>query len=235
MSDPVVGKIVWDKTGERFYETGTSNGVLYPKNASGAYGTGVPWNGLTAVNENPSGAEETKLFADNIKYLSLYSAEEFGCTIEAFTYPKEFEACDGSIEIAPGVMAGQQNRRGFGFSYRTILGNDEQGEAYGYKLHIVYGATASPSQKSYGTVNDSPNAVTLSWDVTTTPVAINADLKPTALLVIDSTKIDSEKLAAIEDILYGTDPTTAEEGGTATPGTAPRLPMPSEIIELLEG
>lgn len=217
-----MAKLEWDKTGERFYETGTKNGVLYPKDDSGQYGKGVAWNGLTAVTESPSGAEETKLYADDQKYLSLYSAEEFGCTIEAYTYPDEFALCDGSVEIVPGVMAGQQSRRGFGFSYRTVLGNDEQGESYGYKLHIVYGATASPSEKSYATINDSPDAVQFSWEITTTPVNMPNDMKPTAILTISSKKANSEKLKALEDKLYGTD------------SDEPTLPTPEEVIALMK-
>lgn len=223
-----MARLVWDQTGERLYETGTDRGVLYPKDASGQYGTGVAWNGLTGVSESPSGAEESKLFADNQKYLSLYSAEEFGCTIEAYTYPDEWAVCDGSAALGDGVYVGQQARRGFGFTYRTILGNDEQGESYGYKLHIIYGASASPSEKSYATVNDSPEAITFSWTVTTTPISINASLKPTAIITIDSTKIDSAKLTAIENVLYGTD------AGTGTDATEPALIMPARIIEILE-
>lgn len=214
-------KITWDAVGEKFYETGTRNGVLYKKTAEGQYGKGVAWNGLTAVTESPSGAEETALYADDGKYLSLYSAEEFGCTIEAYTYPEEWAECDGSAEIATGVYAGQQARRGFGFAYRTVLGNDEQGESYGYKLHIVYGAMASPSEKSYATINDSPDAVTFSWEVKTTPIRVNDTLKPIALITIDSTKVNATKLAALEAILYGGDE------------TEPRLPLPAEVIELI--
>lgn len=217
-----MAKLEWDKTGEHFYETGTKNGVLYPKDDAGQYGVGVAWNGLTAVTESPSGAEETKLYADDRKYLSLYSAEEFGCSIQAYTYPDEWAACDGSAEIAPGVMAGQQSRRGFGFSYVTVLGNDEQGEGYGYKLHIVYGAQASPSEKSYSTINDSPDAVEFSWEVTTTPVNMPNGLKPTAILTINSKKADADKLKALEEILYG----SADK--------EPRLPMPEEVIELMK-
>ena len=226
-----MAKIVWDATGEKIYETGTKNGVLYPKDTNGQYGTGVPWNGLTGVTENPSGAEESKLYADDQKYLSLYSAEDFGCTIEAYTYPPEFAVCDGSVEIAPGVMAGQQSRRGFGFSYRTVIGNDQQGEAYGYKLHLVYGATASPSEKSYATINDSPDAVTFSWEITTTPENVPG-FKPTAIITIDSTKADRDKLAELEDILYGRDAVEADAQNNieAVEAQEPRLPLPSEVI-----
>lgn len=216
-------RIVWDEEAKRKYETGTSRGVLYPKDNSGAYTTGVPWNGLTAVTESPSGAEETKLFADDIKYLSLRSAEEFGGTIEAYTYPDEFEECDGSKEIATGVTIGQQARKGFGFCYRTVIGNAAQGESYGYKLHIVYNATASPSQKSYATINDSPEAITFSWEFSTNPTSFGNDLKPSATLVIDSTKIDAAKLASIEALLYGSE------------NAEPSLPSPSEIIAIVGG
>lgn len=216
-------KLIWDAQGEHFYEAGTRNAVLYPKDTSGAYAAGVAWNGLTAVTESPSGAEETALYADDAKYLSLYSAEEFGCTIEAYTYPDEWAECDGSKEIAPGVLAGQQARKGFGFSYRTILGNDDLGESYGYKLHIVYNAMASPSEKSYSTINDSPDAVTFSWEVKTTPIRFDDNLKPTAILTITSTKVDNDKLAALEAILYGSE------------STEPRLPSPQEVVSLLKG
>lgn len=219
-------KLIWDKTADRRYETGTKQGVLYPRDSNGAYSTGVAWNGLTAVTESPSGAEETPLYADDIKYLSLRSAEEFGATIEAYTYPDEWALCDGSAEIATGVMAGQQSRRGFGLCYRTVLGNAEQGEDYGYKLHIIYGGTASPSEKAYASINDSPEAVTFSWEITTNPVDINTlidgkKLKPTATLTIDSTKVDASKLQTLEDILYG----TVEK--------EPRLPLPDEVITII--
>lgn len=214
-------KLEWDKSGERIYETGTKRGVLYPKTAAGAYGNGVAWNGLTAVSESPSGAEETALYADDIKYLSLRSAEEFGATIEAYTYPDEWAECDGSAALAPGLYIGQQVRRGFGLSYRTVLGNDSVGENYGYKLHIIYNAMASPSEKSYATINDSPEAITFSWELTTTPVSFGDNLKPSATLTIDSTKIDPDILAAIEDKLYGTE------------NTDPMLPEPSQIIEMV--
>ena len=222
-----MSKIQWDADGARFYETGTRRGVLYPKTAAGAYDTGVAWNVLTAVNENPSGAEETALYADDIKYLSLYSAEEFGFTVEAYTYPDEWAVCDGSAEIATGVLALQQARRGFGLCYRTVLGNDTQGENYGYKLHIIYNATASPSSKSYATINDSPEAITFSWECKTTPTAVNDSLKPTACIVIDSTKADATKLAALEAVLYGTN------GEGQAQGTEPRLPLPAEIITMM--
>lgn len=223
------GRLVWDKTGERLYETGVSQGVLYPYNStSKAYDKGIAWNGLTAVTESPSGAEATAIYADNIKYLSLMSAEEFGATIEAYTYPDEFAQCDGSAELVAGAMIGQQERKTFGLCYKTVLGNDTDGENYGYKLHIIYGATASPSEKGYTTINDSPEAITLSWELTTTPVNVTG-FKPTATIVIDSTKADPTQLAALEDILYGKD---AGAEGTP-PATAARLPLPDEIKTLL--
>lgn len=218
-----MGKIVWDKTSERLFETGVSQGVLYPQ-VSGAYPKGVPWNGITAVTESPSGAEATPLYADNIKYLNLMSTEDFGATIEAYTYPEEFAACDGSAEIADGVMIGQQKRQAFGLCYRTNIGNDVDGNEHGYKLHIIYGALAAPSEKAYATINDSPEAITMSWEVSTTPVNVTGG-KPTASITIDSTKADGTKLAALEKILYGSD----EE-----PVTEPRLPLPDEIAELMK-
>lgn len=229
-----MSKLVWDKTGERLYESGVRQGVLYPIQPDGKYNKGVAWNGLTAVTESPSGAEATPLWADDIKYLNLTSAEEFGATVEAYTYPDEFAECDGSAEIAPGVYAGQQSRKMFGLCYRTLLGNDVEGESYGYKLHLVYGAKAAPSEKGYSTINDSPDAVTFSWELTTTPVEIVAavggkKLKPTACLTFDSTKTDPAKLAALEEILYGKDPST--EG--ANDGVEPRMPLPDEVITLM--
>ena len=218
-----MAKLVWDQTGERLYETGVDHGVLYPINSEGKYTPGVAWNGLTGVTESPSGAEATDLYADNIKYLSMRSAETYGCTIEAYTYPEEFEQCDGSATLATGVTIGQQARKVFGFCYRTLIGNDVDGQDHGYKLHLVYGATASPSERAYATVNDSPEAITFSWEVTTTPVNV-ADLKPTACITIDSTKADPDCLAALEKVLYGSDePTT---------GT-PRLPLPDEVKTLM--
>lgn len=222
-----MSKIVWDKTGERLYETGVKNGVLYLQ-TNGVYNNGVAWNGLTAVTESPSGAEATALYADDMKYLNLYSAEEFGATIEAYTYPDEFAECDGSKELVDGVVIGQQTRKVFGLCYRTVIGNDTDGEAYGYKLHIIYGAMASPSEKAYATINDSPEAITFSWEVTTTPVNVTG-AKPTASVVIDSTKADPTKLAALETILYGKDPTT--DGGSD--GVDPRLPLPDELKTLM--
>ena len=194
------------------------------------YNKGVAWNGITSVTENPSGAEESPLYADDIKYLSLYSVEEFGATIEAYTYPDEFAECDGSAEIAKGVMIGQQNRKTFGLCYKTTIGNDVDGNDHGYKLHIIYGAMASPSQKAYSTINDSPEAITFSWDLTTTPVTVNGK-KPTASITIDSTKADAEKLAALEEILYGKDGTGVD---SQTGAKEPRLPLPDEIATLME-
>ena len=215
-----MSKIVWDAIGEHTFETGVRNGVLYLKDAEGAYSNGVAWNGLTSVSESPEGAEPTDLYADDIKYLTLMSAENFKATIEAYTYPVEFEECDGSATIAKGVVIGQQSRKPFGLCYRTAIGNDTDGNEHGYKLHIVYGCQASPSEKQYSTINDSPDAVTFSWEVSTTPVNVNGK-KPTATLIIDSTKADKAKLTALEAILYG-----SEE-------QEPRLPMPDEIATLM--
>lgn len=217
-----MAKLVWDKTGDRLYETGVKNGVLYIPTA-GVYSKGVAWNGLTAVTESPSGAEATALYADDTKYLSLMSTEEFGATIEAYTYPDEFAACDGSAELADGVTIGQQKRSTFGLCYKTTIGNDTDGNDHGYKLHIIYGAMAAPSEKAYASINDSPEAITFSWEITTTPVNVTG-AKPTASLVIDSTKADPSKLAALEDILYGKD---------GEPGNEPRLPLPDEIKSLM--
>lgn len=215
-----MSRLVWDQTGERQYETGVKNGVLYIPTA-GVYDKGVAWNGLTAFTESPSGAEATPLYADDTKYLNLMSTEEYGCTIEAYTYPDEFAQCDGSAEIATGVNIGQQARKTFGLSVKTTLGNDTEGNDFGYKLHIVYGALASPSEKGYATINDSPEAITFSWEVTTTPVSV-AGFKPTASITIDSTKADKTKLKALEDILYG------------STETEPRLPLPDEIATLMK-
>lgn len=216
-----MAKIIFDEVGKKMYETGVDRAVLYVVGESGAYGTGVPWNGLTQVSESPSGAEATPLYAGNNKYVNLYSAEEFGATIEAFTYPDEFEICDGSAEIAPGVTAGQQARSTFGLAYRTMLGNDTLAEQYGYKIHLIYGAKAAPSEKAYQTINDSPEAITFSWELTTTPINVPG-LKPTASIVINSTKVDKVKLTALENLLYGT-----------ADGEA-KLPTPDEIAELFK-
>lgn len=224
-----MSKLIWDKTGEKLYETGVKQGVLYPVGEGGTYPKGYAWNGLTAVTESPSGAEATALYADDIKYLNLYSAEEFGATVECYTYPDEFGKCNGEAELALGVSIGQQNRKSFGMSYKTTLGNDIDGDKHGYKLHIIYGAMASPSEKGYSTINDSPEAITFSYELTTTPVSVSGGFKPTASLVIDSTKIDAEKLAKLEEILYGKDPTT--EGGND--GVDPRLPLPDEIATIV--
>lgn len=214
-----MARIEWDKTGERYYETGVKNGVLYVQEGA-AYPNGVAWNGLTAVTESPSGAEATPLYADDIKYLNLVSAEEFGATIEAYTYPDEFMECDGSAELTTGVFIGQQTRKTFGLCYRTTLGNDVAKNEYGYKLHLIYGALAAPSEKAYATINDSPEAITFSWEVTTTPVNVTGH-KPTASLTIDSTKVDAEDLAKLEAVLYGSE---SEE---------PRLPLPDEVLTIL--
>ena len=217
-----MAKLVWDESGKRVYETGVRNGVLYVQDEQGAYTKGVAWNGLTAVTESPSGAEPTALYADDIKYLELFSAEEFGATIEAYTYPEEFEACDGSASLGKGVTIGQQDRKAFGLCYRTVIGNDIKGNENGYKLHLIYGAKAKPSEKAYATVNDSPEAITFSWEVSTTPVNV-AGFKPTASITIDSTKIEANKLQQIEALLYGGD------------STEPKLPLPDEIKQIITG
>ena len=212
--------LTWDETGKRYYETGVRKGVLYVQDNKGTYPKGVAWNGLTAVTESPSGADSNPLYADDIKYLDLRSAEEFGATVEAYTYPDEFAECDGTAELAEGVTIGQQARKSFGLCYRTVLGNDISNDAYGYKLHLIYGATAAPSEKGYQTVNDSPEAITFSWELTTTPVNVTG-MKPTALITIDSTKADATKLAALEAILYGSG------------DNEPRLPLPDEVKTLM--
>lgn len=218
--------IVWDKSGERTYETGIDHGVLYPYNKeTHAYDKGVAWNGLTTVTESPSGAEASAQYADNIKYLNMVSSEEFSATIEAFTYPDEFGECDGTAEVASGVKIGQQNRKTFGLTYRTVIGNDTDANDYGYKLHLIYGALAAPSEKAYATINDSPEAISFSWEVSTTPVNVTG-FKPTSLIVFDSTKVDKTKLKALEKVLYGSD-----EGA----GTNPRLPMPDEVVNMFKG
>lgn len=213
-------KLVWDEITKRLFETGVSMGVLYPVSTLGTYPKGVAWSGLTAVTESPSGAEASPIYADNIKYLNMISAEDFGATIEAYMYPDEFAECDGSAALAVGVSIGQQKRRGFGFCYKTVLGNDTEMNDYGYKLHLIYGAIAAPSEKSYSTVNESPEAMTLSWEITTTPVPVTG-FKPAACLTIDSTKVNADKLAALEAILFGTE------------GTDARLPLPDEVLTLM--
>ena len=213
-----MSKLKWDQAGEKYYETGVNKGVLYPQK-DGAYNKGVAWNGLTAVTESPSGAEATPLYADNIKYLNLMSTEEYGATVEAYTYPAEFAACNGEAELVAGVSIGQQKRTPFGMSYQTKIGNDVDSEL-GYKIHLIYGALAAPSEKAYATVNDSPEAITFSWELTTTPVEVTG-FKPTASITIDSTKVNAEKLAALEAVLYGTE---SEEA---------RLPLPDEVKTLI--
>lgn len=216
-------KLTWDNIGERLYETGVDHGVLYIPDGAGAYTNGVAWNGLTTVTESPSGAESNKQYADNIVYLNLISAEEFGATVEAFTCPDEFLQFDGFASPVAGLQVGQQSRKAFGLSYRTRLGNDVSGSDFGYKLHLIYNATAAPSEKAFATINDSPEAITLSWELTTTPVPAGDTLKPTALLTIDSTKVDATALANLEDALYG------------TAGVDPRLPTPAEVIAMFAG
>lgn len=213
-------KLTWDNIGERLFETGVKQGVLYPIQSDGKYTKGVAWNGLTAVTESPSGAEATPLYADDIKYLNLLSNEEFGATIEAYTYPDEFAECDGSAELATGVMIGQQKRKVFGLCYRTTIGNDVDGNDHGYKLHLIYGCLAAPSEKAYSTINDSPEAITFSWEVTTTPVNVEG-FKPTSQITIDSTKADPAKLAALEAVLYGAE------------AAEPKLPLPDEVATLM--
>lgn len=229
-----MSRLTWDNTGERYYETGVKQGVLYPIQSDGKYSLGVAWNGLTAVTESPSGAEATALYADDIKYLNLISTEEFGATIEAYTYPDEFAECDGSASLADGIMLGQQKRKTFGLCYKTTIGNDVDGNDYGYKLHLIYGCLAAPSEKAYATINDSPEAITFSWEVSTTPVNV-AGFKPTSQITIDSTKIaegKKAKLTELEDILYGKDG-TGSDGETGA--TVARLPLPDEIKKLFEG
>ena len=219
-----MAKLVWDQTGDRLYETGVSKGVLYPIQSDGAYSKGVAWNGLSSVTESPSGAEANPIYADDMKYLNLLSAEEFSATIEAYTYPDEFAECDGSADIATGVSIGQQKRKVFGLCYRTVLGNDVDSNDHGYKLHLIYGCMAAPSEKAYASINDSPEAITFSWEISTTPVNVTG-FKPTASITIDSTKAKKEKLTALEEILYGKD-------GSDTSANA-RLPLPDEIATLM--
>lgn len=215
-----MSKLVWDQSGKRLYETGVDHGVLYPIQTGGVYSKGVAWNGLTAVTESPSGADVNDIYSDNMKYLGLVGAEKFGATVEAYTYPDEFAECDGSVELVKGATIGQQNRKVFGMVYRTVIGNDVDGNEYGYKLHLIYGATAAPSEKAYNTINEDPEAITFSWELSTTPVNVTGH-KPTASLTIDSTKADPTKLAELEKILFG------------DTETEPRLPLPDEIAQLL--
>lgn len=215
-----MSKLVWDQSGKRLYETGVDHGVLYPSQTGGVYSKGVAWNGLTAVTESPSGADVNDIYADNMKYLGLVGAEKFGATVEAYTYPDEFAECDGSVELVKGATIGQQNRKVFGMVYRTVIGNDVDGNEHGYKLHLIYGATAAPSEKAYNTINEDPEAITFSWELSTTPVNVTGH-KPTASLTIDSTKADPTKLAELEKILFG------------DTETEPRLPLPDEIAQLL--
>lgn len=215
-----MSKLVWDQSGKRLYETGVDHGVLYPIQTGGVYSKGVAWNGLTAVTESPSGADVNDIYADNMKYLGLVGAEKFGATVEAYTYPDEFAECDGSVELVKGATIGQQNRKVFGMVYRTVIGNDVDGNEHGYKLHLIYGATAAPSEKAYNTINEDPEAITFSWELSTTPVNVTGH-KPTASLTIDSTKVDPTKLAELEKILFG------------DTETEPRLPLPDEIAQLL--
>lgn len=215
-----MSKLVWDQSGKRLYETGVDHGVLYPIQTGGVYSKGVAWNGLTAVTESPSGADVNDIYADNMKYLGLAGAEKFGATVEAYTYPDEFAECDGSVELVKGATIGQQNRKVFGMVYRTVIGNDVDGNEHGYKLHLIYGATAAPSEKAYNTINEDPEAITFSWELSTTPVNVTGH-KPTASLTIDSTKADPTKLAELEKILFG------------DTETEPRLPLPDEIAQLL--
>jgi len=228
-----MAKLVWDQTGERFYETGVRNVVLYVQNSDGTYGEGVAWNGVTGITESPSGAEATPLYADDIKYLNLISNEEFGATIEAYTYPDEFAECDGSASIATGITVGQQARKAFGLCYRTAIGSDTDGNDHGYKLHIIYGCKATPSEKAYATINDSPEAITFSWELSTTPVSFstkstgNAVLKPTATITIDSTQVSEANMKTLENYLYGTD------AGSGTSATNAQLPLPDTLVGLL--
>ena len=215
-----MSKLVWDQSGKRLYESGVDHGVLYPIQTGGVYSKGVAWNGLTAVTESPSGADVNDIYADNMKYLGLVGAEKFGATVEAYTYPDEFAECDGSVELVKGATIGQQNRKVFGMVYRTVIGNDVDGNEHGYKLHLIYGATAAPSEKAYNTINEDPEAITFSWELSTTPVNVTGH-KPTASLTIDSTKADPTKLAELEKILFG------------DTETEPRLPLPDEIAQLL--
>lgn len=224
-----MARLVWDASGDHIYETGLKNGVLYPYDATNGYTPGVAWNGLSSVSESPSGAEANAIYADDIKYLNLYSAEEFGATIEAYTYPDEWAECDGSASLAEGVLLGQQPRKTFGLCYRTVVGNDTQGDSYGYKLHLIYGCKASPSERQYQTINDSPEAITFSWEISTIPVNVSGH-NPVSCITIDSTKVDSEKLAVLEGVLYGKDAVT---GTNASDATDPWLPLPDDVYTII--
>lgn len=226
---PTTGRLAWDQDGQRLYETGVDRGVIYPKNGS-SYGNGVAWNGLTAVTERPSGAENNAVYADNMKYLNLKANEEFGITIEAYTYPDEFAECDGSKAAVAGLYINQQTRKPFGFSYRTRIGSDTDGVDHGYKIHIVYNCEAAPSEKNRQTINESPEAIAFSWEVDTTPVQINDYFRPCAHIEIDSTKVTSAQLTWIENKLYGTDAVAAGDGQSAVSAAAPTLPSPSDIL-----
>lgn len=227
-----MARLTWDGTGEKLFETGVDHAVLYPLNDDAVYSPGVAWNGVVSIAETPEGGEPESQYADNIKYLTMTSAEELNGTIEAFTYPDEWAACDGSVEVTPGLTIGQQKRRTFGLSYRTKIGNDVDSQDHGYKLHLLYGAMTSPSERTYETINDSPEAITFSWEYTTTPVAVTGH-SPTALLTIDSTKVDQTKLKALEAILYGGEEGTASIAGGET--STARLPLPDEVISMLSG
>lgn len=229
-----MSKLVWDAPGTRLYETGTKKGVLYLPNESGAYNIAVAWNGLTGFSEEPDGGDANDIYADDIKYLSLRATENFKGTITAYTYPDEFAACDGSATLISGVTVGQQPRKPFGFSYVSTLGNDTEFDKHGYKIHLIYGCSVSPSSKDYQTINDSPEAIEFSWELDTIPVNVDANHKPTAHVVIDSTKLSDAQLTAIENVLYGTDPAAATGSSAGTEGTAGRLPLPSEVVSIIQ-
>lgn len=232
-----MAKLKWDQIGDRRYETGVDHGVLYPQK-DGGYPLGVAWNGLTTVTESPSGAEDNALYADNMKYLNLKSAEEFGASIECYTYPDEWAACNGESSLVPGVTLGQQRRNTFGLSYRTKIGNDTEGEDHGFKIHLIYGASASPSERSYSTVNDSPEPITFSYEITTTPIDVSGKdangkpFKPVACITVDSTQVEPDAMERLEAILYGTEETPADGDTPAIPATDPRLPLPDELKEI---
>ena len=228
-----MSKLKWDETGERLYETGLDHGILYIMSGNGAYSDGIAWNGLISVTESPTGAEATPLYADNIKYLNLIAAEDFGATIEAYSYPSEFRQCDGNVIPIPGVTMGQQARKTFGLCYRTKMGNDIQGDEYGYKLHLIYCALAAPSERAYQTINDSPEAITFSWTITTTPIAV-PDKKPTSCISIDSTKTDPELFKLLEDLICGRDAIPGDIRHAPVPEITPHLPSPDAVVEIIE-